>query len=80
MWGDPHFKTLDGLEYTFNGYGEYTLITKKNDFELQARLGPWVMADGKVVNATAIVGLAAEQKGYPKVEVLLAPNRRGEAV
>ena len=26
MYGDPHIRTLDGLEYAFNGYGEYTLL------------------------------------------------------
>ena len=25
-WGDPHFTTLDGSSYTFNGYGEYTYV------------------------------------------------------
>jgi hypothetical protein len=25
-WGDPHFLTLDGTPYTFNGHGEYTYL------------------------------------------------------
>ncbi|CAF0814967.1 unnamed protein product [Adineta ricciae] len=25
-WGDPHFLTLDGTAYTFNGYGEYIYL------------------------------------------------------
>ena len=27
LWGDPHLTTLDGADYTFNGYGEYRLIS-----------------------------------------------------
>jgi hypothetical protein len=26
-WGDPHFTTFDGNNYTFNGRGEYTLLS-----------------------------------------------------
>jgi len=26
FWGDPHFQTVDGLNYTFNGLGEYVLL------------------------------------------------------
>ena len=38
LWGDPHFVTLDGRNYTFNGLGEYTMVNAKNGhFELQAR-------------------------------------------
>ena len=35
--GDPHLTTLDGLSYTFNGHGEFTLIrsTDGSDFHVQ---------------------------------------------
>ena len=36
-WGDPHFVTLDGANYTFNGLGEYVMIDAQNGtFQLQA--------------------------------------------
>ncbi|XP_022108963.1 uncharacterized protein LOC110989125 [Acanthaster planci] len=43
FWGDPHVRTLDGLDYTFNGLGEYTLVLIEDPdrgeriFELQGR-------------------------------------------
>ena len=38
--GDPHLTTLDGLSYTFNGHGEFTLIksTDGSDFHVQVGL------------------------------------------
>ena len=37
-WGDPHFTTSDGNEYTFNGLGEYRIFKSADDrFELQGR-------------------------------------------
>ena len=39
MFGDPHIRTLDGLEYTFNGIGEFVLVTVKDgEFVLQGRM------------------------------------------
>ena len=36
--GDPHFLTLDNLEYTFNGYSEFTFLrVKEIGFEIQVR-------------------------------------------
>ena len=38
-YGDPHIITLDGLRYTFNGKGEFTLIETVNEiFTLQGRM------------------------------------------
>ena len=39
-FGDPHFKTVDNQNYTFNGIGEYVLITTPRSlrFNVQARL------------------------------------------
>ncbi|CAF1556505.1 unnamed protein product [Rotaria sp. Silwood1] len=34
MWGDPHFGTLDGTSYTFNGYGEYIYLAISNNISL----------------------------------------------
>ena len=39
LWGDPHFETLDGINYTFNGIGEYQLINSStNGLNSQIRL------------------------------------------
>ena len=39
LWGDPHFETLDGNSYTFNGIGEYQLINSTtNGLNSQIRL------------------------------------------
>ena len=38
FWGDPHFKTLDGGNYTFNGLGEFVMIDAQNGtFQLKAK-------------------------------------------
>ena len=39
-WGDPHITTLDDFSYTFNGFGEYVLLSS-GDFLLQARMAPY---------------------------------------
>lgn len=41
IFGDPHMITLDHIFYTFNGYGEFTLLTTTHpQFTLQGRMAP----------------------------------------
>ena len=65
--GEPHITTLDGREYTFNGWGEYTLILLNgSDFIVQCRTEP-------VVNSTAtrFSGFAFGILNESVVEVML---------
>ncbi len=67
FWGDPHLTTLDGVGYTFNGWGEYNLFeirTSEARFLLQGRTIPVTNS-----NATQLVAFAMESNlNYP-VEV-----------
>jgi hypothetical protein len=60
--GDPHFTSLDKVSYSFNGFGEYTLLEiKEINFTAQVRLAPFVdkhgnFTDGTVFKAIAIQG------------------------
>ncbi|CAF3739978.1 unnamed protein product [Rotaria sp. Silwood1] len=40
-WGDPHFITLDGTSYMFNGYGEYTYLAISEDLSPPAAFNPF---------------------------------------
>lgn len=42
VFGDPHFITFDGVSYSFNGKGEYTLVksTDKKQLTIQGRTEP----------------------------------------
>jgi hypothetical protein len=59
LLGDPHIFTLDGLQYTFNGLGEFTMI-KSDNFTLQGRMVQAVNDDGQLVQGTVFSAIAAE--------------------
>ena len=66
-FGDPHIKTLDGGNYTFNGIGEYTIVNADNGtFILQARTQ---VAPGGLNEATIFTAGVAKENGSAKVEV-----------
>ena len=52
FFGDPHVRTLDGVQYTFNGRGEYTLVQALNDtFVLEGRMRPVANSNGTAFSA-----------------------------
>ena len=69
MVGDPHLTSLDGANFTFNGWGEYLLLQssdEKNQFKLQARTEP---VPGS--KATQLVAFAFAMVRQSPVEVNL---------
>ncbi|XP_038073805.1 sushi domain-containing protein 2-like [Patiria miniata] len=72
--GDPHLITLDGVEYTFNGVGEYTMLEACNgSFVMQARMA--VLQIG--TPATVVTALAAVDTGTSDQIQVEVSNRRG---
>ena len=67
MLGDPHITTLDGYAYTFNGLGEYTLVTIPDTngtadlFTLQGRtMRALDIETSQLTDATFFVAFAAQ--------------------
>ena len=69
MYGDPHLVTLDGLKYTFNGKGEFTLIEMTDgSFTLQGRMVEATGATGSPVQATVFSALVCKQNDSDTVQ------------
>ncbi|XP_074618589.1 uncharacterized protein LOC141877470 isoform X2 [Acropora palmata] len=67
FWGDPHIRTLDGGNYTFNGLGEYVMLdAQSGTFQLQARTG---LARGNSTTGTIFVAGAAKEENTTTVEI-----------
>ncbi|XP_022809823.1 mucin-like protein [Stylophora pistillata] len=67
FWGDPHIKTLDGGNYTFNGIGEYIMVDAQNGtFQLQARTK---LAQGNSTKATIFSAGVAKEENTSTIEV-----------
>ncbi|XP_064398468.1 sushi domain-containing protein 2-like isoform X2 [Halichondria panicea] len=63
IFGDPHIITLDGLKYTFNGKGEFTMIeTSDNSFTLQGRMETILNSDGTPTLGTVFTALVAREE------------------
>jgi hypothetical protein len=66
-WGDPHFSTIDGCPFTFNGAGEYTLIQTKSDSRFTIQVRNQVFNGG-----TLTTGIAVQDGAYGVTINLLA--------
>lgn len=64
MYGDPHFSTLDGRDYTFNGHGEYVLVQDVDlAFQIQCRTDRALTTGGNVTDATVFTAFALQGAG-----------------
>ncbi|CAJ1069461.1 sushi domain-containing protein 2 [Xyrichtys novacula] len=71
--GDPHFITFDGLGYTFNGKGEFQLMSSPDrELNIQARTEPVTFKNGTSAKATWLSSVAMKEKASDVVEVRLA--------
>ncbi|WAR27354.1 MLP-like protein [Mya arenaria] len=80
FWGDPHISTLDRMNYTFNGLGEYTLLlTESNNtwFTLQARTERAVKHDGNLSDATIFSAFAAKDHTNASLHAELNSAKHG---
>ena len=69
-FGDPHIITFDDVEYTFNGFGEYTVLRVNNtQFILQGRMQPLNGGHNGKSPATVFTAFAMEEQGRSIVEV-----------
>ena len=83
VWGDPHFLTLDGHGYTFNGLGEFTLLKMENDtFTAQIRTSQTLgtssvpALDGMPIAATGVMAVAARYRNKEVVHIGLSSDSR----
>ena len=83
IFGDPHIRTLDGKLYTFNGYGEYTMIkinTSTIYFELQARTILATTQDGVTTNATVFSAFAAKDQTGSSVQIEMSQDKKSKFI
>lgn len=83
-WGDPHIRTLDGLSYTFNGWGEYVLLEVTNRttnevvFTLQGRTDLAANENDAAINATLFSAFAAKDNKNSSFHVQLTIDKTGK--
>ena len=81
-FGDPHIITFDAVEYTFNGFGEYTVLSVNNSqFVLQGRMQPLNGGHNGKSPATVFTAFAMKQQGGSLIQVShYAPYCKSDSV
>ncbi|XP_061508064.1 protein mesh isoform X1 [Anopheles gambiae] len=77
VFGDPHIVTFDGLQYTFNGMGEFVLLRGNNGREridVQGRFEQVARNIHGPVMATQLTSIAARGNTSTIIEVRLRPR------
>ncbi|CAJ1070565.1 sushi domain-containing protein 2-like [Xyrichtys novacula] len=75
VFGDPHFVTFDGVSYSFNGKGEYTLVSSvKKRLTIQGRTEP---VNGTFIKATKLSSIAMQEANSDVIEVRLVSGHNG---
>ncbi|XP_075034646.1 sushi domain-containing protein 2 isoform X2 [Mixophyes fleayi] len=71
-FGDPHFITFGGRNFTFKGYGEYTLVNSTyHSLVIQGRTQPATFPNGSS-SITGFSSVAMQQENSDVIEVRLA--------
>ncbi|XP_032523025.2 protein mesh isoform X1 [Danaus plexippus] len=77
IFGDPHIVTFDGLQYTFNGKGEYVLVRVDRPqlkLDVQGRFEQVPRNIYGPVNATMLTSIVAASNNSVPIEVRLRPQ------
>ncbi|KAF7661677.1 hypothetical protein LDENG_00254980 [Lucifuga dentata] len=78
VFGDPHFITFDGVSYSFNGKGEYTLLTSEDkQLTIQGRTEPVTLNNGTIIKATKLSSVAMREGSSDVIEVRLHGDPKG---
>ncbi|XP_063272358.1 sushi domain-containing protein 2 [Prinia subflava] len=69
-FGDPHFVTFDGLNFTFNGLGEYTLVESDlTSLRVQGRTQQAHFPNGTGAQGTGLSAVAMQESNSDVIEV-----------
>lgn len=73
FFGDPHIATLDGFKYSFNGLGDYVMLTTPDKSHILhgKTVRPPYKDTNRLSNATVFSGFAMRNKMNTTVQVCL---------